>query len=382
MKFNYKKLIDNFITLLIILYFLLYIAEDYFVVDATVTTYAAFFVSILAFVITVLSHYKRGVMGGEFCFYIFILSMHALSISNNQNISFGSLVLVLKHFFVAMVLVRIKLNRIMVKVVCCFLCVACLYLMTNETIVGLFAFGVSQNVISMHLILFLSLLLISSNKNDGLICFIATVIVLIISIWTGCRGGVIASAVIAFGVLYCNLQKTNFKKCSMILLNRIIILVGIFAAGVIYLLDKIGLDTYLYMLTRDRAEMSGNVRFIMIEEYVNVTMNSITNFFYGAPLREVEMISFYGNNPHNSYVLAHANFGLFFLALIGYLSFKNFYKYIKNKSILGFVLLGLLMRAFSDSPAFPGIYDGIIYLLIFEIPLFGGIVRWEQKYDK
>lgn len=365
-----EKALNSILTILVIAYFLLYIADSYIIVDATLTTYSAFFVSVLAFLIILISPRKQGLLQEEILFYSLILIMHAVSIIHNQNISYGSLILVMKHFFIAMVLARVKLDKAITKITYYALSVYFLYLMITGFDVTLFSLSVSQNAISLHLALFLSLFILSSSDDDFLNRWITAGIALIVSIWTGCRGGIIACGTILIGVYYCALKKTDYKHVT---LKNLLVFAGailITAAGLVYISNKIGFEKYLFMLTRDRASMRGNIRFTMIEEYIQAATRSITNFLFGAPLSDSAWISHYGNNPHNSYIYAHAHFGLLFLIIIIFLIIKNGYKYIKNKDLLGFVLAGLLLRAFSDSPAFPGIYDAIIYLLIFEMPLF------------
>ena len=365
-----EKIVNSFLTVLVIAYFLLYISDNYILVDAAFSTYSAFFVSVLAFLIVLVAPIKQGLLQKEILFYLLILIMHAVSIIHNQNISYGSLILVMKHFFIAMVLVRVKLDKAITKITYYALSVYYLYLMITGFDVTLFSLSVSQNAISLHLVLFLGLFILSSSDDDFLSRWIMAVIALIVSIWTGCRGGIIASAAILIGVYYCMQKKTDFKHVTI---KNILVFTGaisITVAGLVYISNKIGFEKYLFMLTRNRATMRGNVRFTMIEEYIQAATRSVTNFLFGAPLSDSAWISHYGNNPHNSYIYAHAHFGLLFLIIIIFLIIKYGYKYIKTNNLLGFVLAGLLLRAFSDSPAFPGIYDAMIYLLIFEIPLF------------
>jgi GT2 family glycosyltransferase len=123
------------------------------------------------------------------------------------------------------------------------------------------------------------------------------------------------------------------------------------------------------MLIRERSPIKGNVRFRMINDYINEAKMSFNGLFFGYNLMSIPSIAYYNGNPHNSFIFAHANYGLVFIFLLLFFGIKFIKKSYRDKKILIVLLGALCLRSFSDITAFPSYYDSLFYLLIFEYNL-------------
>lgn len=90
-------------------------------------------------------------------------------------------------------------------------------------------------------------------------------------------------------------------------------------------------------------------------------------FILGVDLNDIPSIMFYSGNPHNSYVFGHANYGVFYLLYIfnvfSLVFFSGFF--YKRVSIYLVLLFVFLSRLFFDLISLFGLFDFILYLILF-----------------
>jgi hypothetical protein len=127
-----------------------------------------------------------------------------------------------------------------------------------------------------------------------------------------------------------------------------------------FLLDNYG---QTLILETNLAQGVDTPRWKLWEEYFS-NINLIS-FITGVDVSSVQLIHFYGDNPHNSFLKFHSRVG--FGAFIFFLLFLiSIFVYLKNKSyyIAGLLLL-LSVRALFDSDIFIGNFDFIFYIITF-----------------
>lgn len=114
-------------------------------------------------------------------------------------------------------------------------------------------------------------------------------------------------------------------------------------------------------------------RHIINQEYFNKM--SLDNFLIGIDLSSIPIIEIYNNNPHNSFIFAHSQFGIIYIIYIIFFTIVIFYMIFKyqNTVVYGFLILLFLVRISLDMISLLGIFDYIFYFLVFCLI--------EKKYD-
>lgn len=357
---------DNFITLLILFYFTLNLMISFFNMSRRTNTYLCLVVSFFAVVVAIIRKDKVNLLGTEILFYGTIVVLHSISIIYNHNFSYSSILLVMRHFFIAMALARTKINKKLISIAFWVLVGYFVYLLVTGYYTGGVGRSISQNAISIYLVLFLALHFLANQEVFDLNSWMMVGVSMILTIWTGSRGGIISIATLIIGMIICERKKINFRHLRIKILLGIGIGILITLLGIWYIDKKVGLDYYLLLLRRSRESLRDNVRFRIIAEYIEATKTSFGSLLFGVKLGTTSLIGILEGNPHNSYIYAHANFGIVYLILILFLLMRACKNYFTKKDLLLYVLICIALRSFSDIPAFPGIYDALFYYLIFE----------------
>ena len=163
-KYSYYKEKNKIITILILGYYFFSIAHIYLSwLNQSLGWYLGLLCACFAAILSVESSGQR-VKREEILFYGIILILLFLSLIHNNNVPITTPIQYIRHFLIAFSLIRTKLWEKATKLslfifICYFLC--CLLSgMDAHAVIN----GVSQNVISIHLILF-SILYIMSMDN-------------------------------------------------------------------------------------------------------------------------------------------------------------------------------------------------------------------------
>lgn len=103
-------------------------------------------------------------------------------------------------------------------------------------------------------------------------------------------------------------------------------------------------------------------RKIMLEEYTSNIFNSNTNWFFGRDYKECCYTVLFYDNPHNSFIVGHARFGmvhtLFFTGLLFFLVF-----YIRKKFLLVFFIVLIYSRYIFDQLGLFSPLDFVLFYL-------------------
>lgn len=103
----------------------------------------------------------------------------------------------------------------------------------------------------------------------------------------------------------------------------------------------------------------------MLIDYLNFI--GLHEYIVGVDLSSIASIAYYNSNPHNSYVYGHANYGFFYILVLLFLFFYLFIKTVFYKDVTVYLLLLFicLARIFLDILTLFGLYDFVVYILIF-----------------
>lgn len=378
---------DTLITILIEVYFLLMISNNYSAIsNRRLEWYSGF---VIAFGACLLSLKNKGLQKKELQFYFMLLIVHALSVSVNHNLGMTSIVQYFRYIFIAVALPRVKLDSRITRAVLWCLILFFLSFMLRGVNADAIIRNSSVNAISAHLILFEFLFLISADGNNGVDSLIVALLSMFIIIWSGSRSGIIGG----FFIILASLKTDGYD-----FLKRIKIYLKYFPAAIaaflfIYLNRE---SVFRTIITKrmirsqyGQENLLQDVRFQAIREYAEAVFTNIQNFIWGESLSNVSSIVILGKNPHNSYIQLYAMFGFAGFFIVTVLIIRSLYLFYKNKHFsLLFLLMAIFLRSFSDILAFVGYYDPLFWYMIFEIPLFRycngykaeeGIQLWREK---
>lgn len=221
----------------------------------------------------------------------------------------------------------------------------------------------SENNVSAQLVFFLGLFLIAKNKYGKLLSipYIPIIVSIAVTAWSGSRAGVVSLVtILLFAVLY----NIFFAKTSN-LRNVVSILIALGISCVI--ISSFAGDYFTTLLMKMERYGNTSIRSVIWSEYVGGTFDSFLNLLFGTNTNNTAYtyMSFYGGNPHNSFLMLHARFGIVgFLGII-YVVVKSMILLILDKELILFgVMIMVLVRMFYDWVAFPGIYDVFFWYLI------------------
>ena len=294
----------------------------------------------------------------SFFVHNFIIILAACSVVNfifSPNCRIQDLFLSVSYIGLALVLLYVNLSYKLYKRVLVFAIVyffALMYLETNPNDV----FNVSRNFVSIFLLIIFGLHLISSIQNNKQPSLLLLFACFLISIWAVGRGGILTFAFLV--ILYPLVVKLKFKLRIMILILYVIGLLYVFNFHSDYIL-KMGFERFQSMGMQDsRTDIN--------QDYVNKSINSFSNFLFGSPLNDIPSIVEVDGNPHNSFIRLHVYYGLFGFIFIILILVRTAIKLLINRQyVLLYFTIALLIRSATDSAAFHGALDPLIFFSVF-----------------
>ena len=363
---------DRIASILLLTFFMSIIASDYWIQFTTpFYSYVGLTLSTFAALIAIITHAEfQKFLNYEVPFYTFILAMYLLSILYNNNSAITYLLWYMKYIFAALALSRIQLWLLPTRVIFWTFSIYFLVQIYSDVNIRMLTIDVSRNVISIHLLLLCVLYILALEKTQVNRTWIPAFVSVFISVWTGCRSGIIATFVVLIGVILwiCKYENnSNRKKTSKKSIVVICMFIGasIIVAGIILGSEQSG---YYFAMLKEKqtSNFISDPRFSIIAGYLQASSSSIGNFLFGAPFHSVPLISYLHNNPHNSFLFAYGNFGLAFLIIIVFKIARALICYAKRKNIYLILLLGITIRSFTDVAGFYGIYDPLFYYFAYE----------------
>jgi hypothetical protein len=347
-NFFYGALIPTFFLFLFIKFF---ISED----KALLLIILNLLIVLLGVLITVKFFIKNY---PSFFVHKFIGFLAACAIVNfifSPNCRIQDLFLSISYIGLALIPLYIKLSYKFYKWVLVFAITyffALMYLDTDPNDV----FNVSRNFVSIFLLIIFGLHLISSIQNNEQPSLLLLFACFLISIWAVGRGGILTFSFLV--ILYPLVVKLKLKYRLIILVLYVLGSLYVFNFYSDYIL-KIGFERFQSMGIQDsRTDIN--------QDYINKSINSFSNFLFGSPLKDIPSIAEVEGNPHNSFIRLHVYYGLFGFIFVIFILVSTAIKLLINMQyLLLYFTIALLIRSATDSAAFHGALDPLIFFSVF-----------------
>lgn len=237
----------------------------------------------------------------------------------------------------------------------------------------------SGNYISILLILSACIYYTSVENNKKTIRIWPTIVIFLLCIWAGGRGGILASGILLIGVIVIKFGKKIIeyigKKQLFFLI--ILLLAIVIALVFIYLfwggtISNVFSNT-LFRLGRFSVNgLDNSARLAIWGEYLNATFHSFLYFLLGTPSRILKYGIQYSGNVHNSILQLHAYAGIVpFVLLIGLIVRAEIF-FLKRRLAVHFLLFNiLLLRAMTDKFIFFQYGMPVLLYFVFYKDAFG-----------
>lgn len=357
---------ENISTIIIVLFFFLFFLNQIY--DNTVST-LQFLLGLTGFLSLIKLDQKKITITNKKLILWLATSYFLLLLSTlyTGNIAIGGTITSLQYFGIAILLLKYKLNPIIVLTSFYIHITFFVFHITGASDPNTI-FSASRNMVSVIMLIQVSLVYISYSEWNKKITYFYAIFPLIISIWAIGRSGIISSAILLLGLLLFTINKKNRKR-NIILSLLIIFISALFIAPDtdLKLFDNIKSS---YEVVYDRTQLKGftdDARGNITYEYFSEMKSHVFSFFLGVPIEKSNNYIFasYNNNLHNSYLRAHATFGLLGVFLLSIGIVIAITRYLKLKNFLFvFIFCAILFRISTDTVAFIGILDPFIYFFI------------------
>lgn len=284
-----------------------------------------------------------------------------LSIVYTKNSDLYSVVVGLKYIGISILLYKHKVNFKYTRTLFYSVSLFFFYYMFNG-IDPSDIFLSSRNMLSVIMIFCTSLIFISNDVANLSPYYV--IINSIICIWAAGRSGIVASFIILLGFLWIHYSKHRRKILKTVFLVIIVI------SSINFLVPEVR-DSVVsnYNSSINYFKLKGfesDERNLLRQQYVEEIKENPVSLFLGVNKKKNAYFSLFGYNLHNSYLDLHSNYGLLgvliiFVGLI--VVFRNLYRSKDYFKIL--LLTSLLLRIYTDTIAFRGIFEVLIYYFIF-----------------
>lgn len=366
-------IVDKVCTVLLMIFVVLSSVGTYFEnYESSQYTYFAFATTILAFFLSLYYHpEKNDNISTEVTFYVLLTILGFMSTMVNGNAELSYLLWNLKYYFVAMTLYRICIWAMPIRILFWGFVAYLGEQILLGTNIRLLTLNVSRNIISIHLLIlfvFYALALYNQHKEHRL--WIPLIMSSVIVLWTGCRSGIVAFLTLIVGLFLCTFRseksvtRRGLSKHPFI----IIVLVVLASIALIAYIVKTGKVDYIFQMLNEKNGITilSDSRFEIIKESLSACIKNPIYLLFGPNFSTIHTVTALSGNPHNSFIFGYGHYGLIFLIYVMVRFATSIVSFMKKRSIWGFVLIAIVVRIFSDSTAFYGILDPIIFYFIFE----------------
>lgn len=219
-------------------------------------------------------------------------------------------------------------------------------------------FSSSRNAVSASIIFYMCLYYLLKHMQTNKVPLFPAVLTFVICIWGQGRSGVIVSLYFIVIIMFylCFLYSKHKVR------NMLFMTVAIYA-GYSFLTNVFSIQ-YQAVLTRFQQRGLNSLRSDIYAEYISGAVNSLSYFLFGTPYSYGHWLNIY-QNPHNSWLYLHSNFGIAGFMVINILLLYFVRQRVKYKEIFVLIILStLFLRSMFDLVAFPGVYDVIYWLFI------------------
>lgn len=344
-------------TLLIVFYYLM---RTMFIIDGSLLySVSAFIIGLVSLIYVICIKKRINIKLYSFILLLYILMIMSAYFTKNLN---GGILFNIQYIGITFLLLNFKLDSKYVAIsfyLHCLLFLTFIFLGLDPADVLNF----SRNQISSIMIVQCILLYLSKYEKKDRITILPGFLTLIISAWSISRSGIISSLMLILIVIL-NKQKKdmkNVKKTITILFFGTIVL---FMPKVMDVITNNISMNFDVLINRLASEGFG-ARSIIIEEYFNIATVNLFSIVFGGAIQSSYYIQLFDGNLHVSFLGIHAYYGLGGVILILFLMFIGISYLMKKKYLFLLGLFSVLMlRISTDSLAFPGYYDPLIYFIL------------------
>lgn len=283
----------------------------------------------------------------------------------NENIRPNNFAWIWSYLGVAMLLYEFGASRKKSLVIYYGFCLYFLYLSIFGGIESSGALGQnSANYVSVLLLFCLCVFYVSSRElpYKGF-SYIPPLVLLFLSAWAGNRSGIVCLGIVLPIMVIINRKLSAKNKHKF----RFVFLLIISSVAVLVLSNYIADYTTSLTAKRESVGMASQ-RSMIWAEYIQGAFENFGNLLFGVPtkLAKYTYLSHFAGNPHNTFLMLHAKYGIIgFIVVISFIV-KSVKKSIKLKDYYVFVIIvAIVVRSFFDWCAFPGLYDVFYYYMIF-----------------
>lgn len=347
MRIRIKKVPLSWQSLLLSLYFVLFIAHNVF--------YGNLIINILWYIVLGSCFLMGGLwspisMTWEIALYfsIFILStmVNVILVGNASpiDILFSFMYLGIYNLFCDY---RIKPKYLENTIYIC--CMILSFSLVAAGVGNTVFYNTSVNFVSVYLFIPMIVFYVraeSANEKIPIMPALAVTITCVLAIG---RSGMITAAFFLMAVLIYHtfIDKADNEVSLRLIRVGFFVLLLAFAAHMILFSNQI--QTNIYLQRFMRYGLYGTGRKGITDEYMNAVHKSISNFIFGVSFSDLSLMGYYNNNLHNSYLNIHACYGVVVLGYIILLTLSNIKLCIKNKRWIYLSLMIMLyVRSYTD----------------------------------
>lgn len=236
-----------------------------------------------------------------------------------------------------------------------------LHFLLTGSLIDVFS-QMSANYVSVVLIMNAAVLAIVQYRQGERVHILPGVFTLILSILALGRSGIGCSLIFLTAILYLNWSTLAKFKKYLILFSFIVPFMGyIFIQGdsLLYSLENIS-----FFKKFSERGLDSPARDILMREYLSYLERDEFLIYIGYNYSDNPWFKHYGLNPHNSYIRLHHYFGIFFFLIVAGLLF-SLLKLLFTNRFYAFILLAILVRAYTDTVIFLSLYDFLMIALVF-----------------
>lgn len=296
-------------------------------------------------------------------YFIFIYNFFgALSLLVNGNMNPQELLWPIAFIGMAIMFLNFKISHKVSKGVYYFLIAILMFKIIIVGDVNNLNTLTSRNTISVMVLMYLSIYIISCNIHNKKLTIYPILLGLLVNIMAIGRSGIITFLLLLILFLPFRFEKGKYRFRNPIKSIFVIVLGGV----ILWIAYRLLQFYFLEMIMNFRDRGLESVRNLIWSDYVEKTLTSLKFMFFGAPISGTYLLEVYKDNLHNSMFMLHAKYGVIPLVIIVTLIIKALVFFIKTENILYFItLLALIFRMQFDYTNFNAQLDIVLFYFIF-----------------
>lgn len=220
----------------------------------------------------------------------------------------------------------------------------------------------SRNIISVYLLMFFSLMIISCYQHNEKISFLPPLLFFVVCFAAVGRGGALLGAIALILFMLFDFSKGRAKKRNVIGLPVLLTVLGVVAL----IMMQVAPDLIETVLDNFESRGVRSQRYNIWEDYIEKAFGSLTNLLFGASISGTIYLDRYSENLHNSFLMLHAKYGILMLSAVIIMLIQSFRKFLRHRNyscIVVFLLMFFRMNL--DYTNFNDCLDVIMIVILF-----------------